>query len=378
MINDKDRCPGCGVFFQKETPGAAGYLPEGKVPDGKTLCQRCFQMRHYGVFKKATIKDRAIKEDILEQVKDCAALFLVVDICQFEVSAAAVEWVQDLNKPVFLVVNKCDMVKNWISQEDITRWVSLRLSIKESQIIPMSARDRQKTSDLRRKIEDTFHRGEKILLLGTTNVGKSTLLSALTGSDIPVTSRLPGTTMGIIIIRGRSGKVSYVDAPGLKESNPWLSRLCPTCLANLIPKKQLKNTIGTMKPGQIMSLGGLGWLEILDCGERGWIKAEAFFSDEINVHLTNAEKMTELVHPYRSDIFSLPCPSCWDSLNGPDYEPQELSMHVNQDLVIPGCGWIALRSGNFSGRIFLPDGVRPIIRPSLIPSEAVRKRALLK
>lgn len=374
MTKDKDRCPGCGVFFQRETPGAAGYLPEGKIPDGKTLCQRCFRMRHYGVLKKASVRDRAIKKDILEQLSDCAALFLVTDICQFEVSSSALEWAKNLNKPVFLIVNKWDMVKNWISQKDMVKWVSLRLSMEEKQIIPMAAKDRQMTSGLRSKIEDTFRQGEKILLMGTTNVGKSTLLSALACSDTPVTSRLPGTTMGIISMAGKNGKLLYVDAPGLGESNPWLSRLCPACLASLIPKKQIKNTFGTMKPGHVMALGAFGWIETDDCGERGWIKTEAFCSDEINVHQTNSEKMSRLIHPYRADIFSFPCLGCWNSLKEPGYSAQPVSLCVNQDLVIPGCGWIALRSGHFSGRVFLPEGVSPVVRPSLIPSQAVRRR----
>lgn len=375
MVDAINRCPGCGAEFQTDNPDGGGYIPSNKTPDGKLVCRRCFQMRHYGVFKKASIKDKVIKEDILGQIKRCSAVFLVVDIGQFEISCEALNWAVEMDKPVFVLVNKCDVLKKWVTPDQISRWVSDRLKLDPKRIIPISAKDRRAMADLRHRIEDTFSPGEAILLLGTTNVGKSTLLSGLICSDTPTVSRLPGTTLGIVEGKGKSGRVLYVDAPGLKESNPWLSRMCPECLVALIPQKGFSNFVFTLKTGQVIALGGLGWLRLDSCGDRGWVKVEVFVPETVTVHATNSDKFKSLCDPFREDIMYPPCPSCWSSLDGPSYTSHPVSIHVNQDLVIPGCGWIALRSGNFSGTLSLPEGVDPVVRPSLIPSEAVRKKA---
>lgn len=367
------RCPGCGALFQKDNTEEAGYIPSDKVPDGKLLCRRCFQMRHYGVLKKASIKDKDIKGNILNQIKRCSAIFLVVDITQFEISSEALNWAVDMDKPVFVIVNKCDVLKRWMTPAQITRWVSDRLHLNPNRIISLSAKDRRAVAGLRHRIEDTFSSGESVLILGTTNVGKSTLLSVLTSNDIPTVSRLPGTTLGIIEGRGRNKNIIYVDAPGLKESNPWLAKMCPACLSSLIPQKTLQNSPATLKPGQTIALGGLGWFDIQDCGERGWVKVESFTPEEVTIHTTNTERFKELCEPFREDLMSPPCPSCWSSLWETTYVEHPLTLHVNQDLVIPGCGWIAVRSGYMSGIISLPEGVTPVVRPCLVPSEAVRK-----
>lgn len=328
-------------------------------------------MKHYGIYRKASIKDRAIKEDIQAQLSACTAIFLVLDITQFEISSSAIDWVADLKKPIFLIVNKCDMLKPWILPKDIRRWVSERLFIKIDFIFPVSAKSHRDMTALRKKIEDTFSPSEKVLLLGTTNVGKSTILSSLTRSDTPTISRLPGTTLGIAEMKGEH--VSYVDVPGLKEANPWLGSLCPDCLVSLIPKKEIKNYSCVMKTGQAIMMGGMGWLVIEDAGERGWVRLEAFAPDGFNIHRTSFKRIEDLTEKHMGEILTPPCPSCWASLGGPHYERHEVAMHVNQELVIPGCGWISLRSGSFSGAVYLPQNVFPVVRPCIIPSESIRK-----
>lgn len=369
-----NRCPGCGALFQRDEPDAAGYIPDGKIPDGKIVCRRCFQMKHYGILKKAKIKDGSIKKDISDEVSGCSAIFLILDICQFEISSSAIEWVSDLDRPVFVIVNKCDILSKWIGYDDITNWVSERLSIPSNRVFPVSAFNRKAVKDLRDRIENGFPQGSKVILLGTTNVGKSTLLTGLTGDDSPTISRLPGTTLGIARIKSRYGNITYVDVPGLKEVNPWLGRLCPTCLAGLIPQKKLQNYSSVLKPSQALSFGGLGWFVLDEAGDRGWLKIEAFGSDELKFHRTGEERLKELMTTYRDDLLAPPCPSCWSSLKGPEYIAHTEKLHVGIDIVIPGCGWFSVRSGYGSGRIYLPEGVEPIVRPSLIPSENKRAK----
>ena len=61
-MEGKRRCPGCGAVFQSVDENLPGYLVPGKNPDEGVLCKRCFQMKHYGVYRKALLADAGFKK----------------------------------------------------------------------------------------------------------------------------------------------------------------------------------------------------------------------------------------------------------------------------------------------------------------------------
>ena len=63
-MEEKKRCPGCGAVFQTADENLPGFLAPGKEPKEGVLCKRCFQMKHYGVFRKALISDPNIQKEL--------------------------------------------------------------------------------------------------------------------------------------------------------------------------------------------------------------------------------------------------------------------------------------------------------------------------
>ena len=88
-MEEKKRCPGCGAVFQTADENLPGFLTPGKEPKEGVLCKRCFQMKHYGVFRKALISDPNIQKELRRQADSCAALFLVLDVTRPEISTGS-------------------------------------------------------------------------------------------------------------------------------------------------------------------------------------------------------------------------------------------------------------------------------------------------
>ena len=128
-MEEKKRCPGCGAVFQTADENLPGYLVPGKEPGEGVLCKRCFQMKHYGVYKKALLSDPNIQKEIARQAADCAALFLVLDVTRPEVSMSDLDWAETLRKPVFLVANKADLLDPRITRKEALTWLANRCGV---------------------------------------------------------------------------------------------------------------------------------------------------------------------------------------------------------------------------------------------------------
>ena len=115
-MEEKKRCPGCGAVFQTADENLPGFLAPGKEPKEGVLCKRCFQMKHYGVFRKALISDPNIQKELRRQADSCAALFLVLDVTRPEISMSDLDWAEELNKPVFLVGTDSRNATNLVNQ----------------------------------------------------------------------------------------------------------------------------------------------------------------------------------------------------------------------------------------------------------------------
>jgi tRNA modification GTPase len=80
-----------------------------------------------------------------------------------------------------------------------------------------------KGSDASERLREGF----EVALVGPPNVGKSTLLNALAGRDVALTSEIAGTTRDLIEVRMEIGglPVTVVDTAGLRESSDRIESL---------------------------------------------------------------------------------------------------------------------------------------------------------
>jgi len=137
------KCKGCGVEIQTSNEEAPGYIPldvlEARLAEGKEVyCKRCF-------------------------------------------------------KNVYYLINKVDLIPKEITPSEIKTWVRNRLKVQSTRIRLLSAKNERGVSGLLR-----FLKGKKekrFITIGVTNVGKSSVLNALAGTNTLTISRYPGTTL---------------------------------------------------------------------------------------------------------------------------------------------------------------------------------------
>jgi len=179
--------------------------------------------------------DQLIPTEILKQARvaleDAAHILFVID-GRTEITAAdrdLVQLLRTLGKPVTLVVNKIDAK----AREDLVpEFYSLGLG----DPFAVSAEHKLGLGDLlghvtesfpafseeqerQREEEETKQRRVKVAIIGRPNVGKSTLLNALVGSERAIVSPIAGTTRDAVDETVVEGNVSYrfVDTAGIRR-----------------------------------------------------------------------------------------------------------------------------------------------------------------
>ena len=127
-----------------------------------------------------------------------------------------------LGKPVSLVVNKVDTGKN---ENLITDFYRLGIAdvfpVSSEHGLGMDALLDHITADFPQEEEEEqpLERGIKVAIIGRPNVGKSTLLNALTGSERAIVSPIAGTTRDAVDEKVEYGGRDYVfvDTAGIRR-----------------------------------------------------------------------------------------------------------------------------------------------------------------
>ncbi len=193
------------------------------------LCQRCYVMRQYNVALKVSVSPEDYPRTIAHLHSKRAIVLLVVDLLDFPGSV----WpdIVDLlgtNKRIILVGNKADLLpqdsEDYLSRvEKSMKEVFLEkcnrgLITHEPDLVStilVSAKTGFNVEDLIDLVYSSwrgarfYSEGADIYLVGTTNVGKSSLFNALLESDLckvaavdrvekAMTSPVPGTTLNLL------------------------------------------------------------------------------------------------------------------------------------------------------------------------------------
>ncbi len=177
--------------------------------------------------------DELIPSEILKQARvalDMADHILFVIDGRTEITSAdrdLAKILRPFGKPVTLVVNKIDVT----AREDLVpEFYSLGLG----EPIPVSAEHRLGLDELLSLVTAPFPKDDpnkeeaeadgdqrriKVAIIGRPNVGKSTLLNALVGSERAIVSPVAGTTRDSVDETVHEGKTSYrfVDTAGIRR-----------------------------------------------------------------------------------------------------------------------------------------------------------------
>ena len=165
-------------------------------------------------------------------LEEAAAIVMVVD-GRTELAASDLELARLLlktGKPLFLAINKIDTEKQQALANEFHR-----LGIRE--LFPISAEHGRGVDELldavlealpsedRITTEGTEDTGEesaseiKVAIIGHPNVGKSTLLNRLTGSERAIVSPVPGTTRDAVdeVVERDGQRFRFIDTAGIRR-----------------------------------------------------------------------------------------------------------------------------------------------------------------
>ncbi|WP_336515607.1 ribosome biogenesis GTPase Der [Pollutibacter soli] len=168
--------------------------------------------------------EREIRKQVLIAVEEASAIVFMVDaatgITAFDDSMA--EIMRRSTKPVFLVVNKVD---NHQRQLEATEFYSLGFE----HVFFLSAISGSGTGELLDAVAELIPEAEekeeenlpKIAIIGQPNVGKSSLLNALVGSERTIVSDIAGTTRDTIHTRYQLFQKDFIliDTAGIRRKS---------------------------------------------------------------------------------------------------------------------------------------------------------------
>ncbi|XP_064415487.1 nitric oxide-associated protein 1 isoform X2 [Latimeria chalumnae] len=226
VVMSDDRCSGCGAVMHCIDPSLAGYLPSEKYKSlleaeslNKAICQRCFLFIHH----QKALDIKVSKEEyrnIVSKIRDKDALvLLMVDL--LELPNSIISDILDLvgeNKNILVLGNKIDLIpgdsKNYLKRIKkqlfdycVNAGIYRGDNIKDIHFI--SAKTGYGVETLISKLQRSWKYKGDVYLVGTTNVGKSTLFNMLLESDYckskaseviqrATISPWPGTTLNLL------------------------------------------------------------------------------------------------------------------------------------------------------------------------------------
>lgn len=363
------RCYGCGAIIQSENVSKIGYVPKASMDKEKVLCQRCFRMKNYHELQKSPLQaDDFLR--ILQKVadEDCLVVYML-DIFDFNGSQIAGIHRHLMNRDLIVVVNKRDVLPKSLKTGRLISWVKRQLKeagVKPLDIILTSMKNKFQIDDVFGAIEH-FREGRNVYVVGTTNVGKSTLINQLiqmfhdkSDEDLSLitTSEFPGTTLDLIEIPLGDGTFIY-DSPGIINIHQMSHYVKEKELKLLLPSSEVKQRVYQLNDKQTLYVGGLARFDFIN-GEKTPVMC--YFSNRLELHRTKLENADGLYNRHltlKPEIASI---TSIDKMKHYDFYLKE----ERADIVISGLGWFSLQGNHQKVRIYVPEGVQVLMRENLI------------
>ncbi len=374
MISKK--CAGCGIELQFEDEKKEGYVPEEKfIMEGDLLCQRCFKIKNYGKNSVNNFKSEDYSKEVLKSVKKSDIILPIFDIIDFEgsFSEEILDYLRDYRSIV--LVNKTDLLPGFVHPAEIADWIKDRLA--EEDIVPeniafISAKNKYGINGVIRKIKSVFPEGKvKAVVLGVSNVGKSSVINLLLGKNKITTSKYSGTTLKSINNKIPDTNITITDTPGLIPKEKRLSDMISVETGlKLVPAGEISRKTFKLGDGQIFMFDAFCRFKVKENEIEDETEGEniykpmfsAYSSKNVKFHVAKEERVEDLL---QGDFFEI--------LKGEEKKKYfenkfvtfETTVEENEDLVISGLGWINVKRGPLTIELTVPEGVKVIVRPSI-------------
>lgn len=365
-MSEKIRCSGCGAVLQTEDQDGIGYIPKQAFENEQSLCQRCFQLKHYNKLVSVSLTS----DDFLEMVstihdKDGIVVHLI-DL--FDVQGTLLRSLPRIvgKKKVILVANKVDLLPKSTNKQKLTQWlytVVKEMGLHVEKIFLISAAKGYFVQDVATYIE-SIRAGKDVYIVGVTNVGKSTFINYLiehstSEKNVITTSYLPGTTLGFIHIPLDDG--SYIiDTPGIVNPKQMVHFVSKKDLKKLIPTKEIKPRVYQLNEQQTLFFGGLIRFDFVRGKRQSFV---CYFSNLLPIHRTKLAKASDLMARQLGKLLTPPSDETF-ALLPPMTKQSYRIKQAKTDIVFSGLGWVTIVHEDATIEVHYPKGIAVTLRSS--------------
>ncbi len=361
------KCIGCGIELQKESSEKQGFIPKTVLESRKDIyCQRCFKIKNYGEYLPVEMTKEDYRKEVGKEAERADVVLAVFDIIDFEGSFD--DEILDIlrEKESIIAINKLDLVPGEKHPSEVSDWVKNRLAdegIAPLDIAILSAKSGYGVNGIIRKLRHFFPEKAKVMVLGTTNVGKSSIINGLLGDKKVTTSKYPGTTLKSLenIIPGT--KLTLIDTPGLIPEGRVSDMVCEECNLKIVPANEISRKTFKLEKDRVLMFGGLLWIKIMDSEKAIF---SAFASKDVSFHETNEGRLEDLLRDHSGDAISPPCEKCRDAYAALLMKKEEWTIEAGEELVFKGLGWISVKRGPLTIEVTIPEGAEIILRDAFI------------
>lgn len=365
-------CLGCGATLQSDNERNPGYVPASAIGKEGTICRRCFRIKHYNEVAEVSLTDADFRR-ILHGIGSSDALVVkIVDLFDFNGSLIPGLHRYIGNNPLLLVGNKLDLLPKQLNTRKMKHWMKVRAhewGLKPVDVVMVSGLKGHNMQELVDKV-DVLRNGRDVYIVGTTNVGKSTIINRLLkdygadgGHDLELTtSRFPGTTLDLIEIP-LDHKSSLYDTPGVINTEQIIHMLSPQELKAIMPAKPVNPKVYQLNEEQTLFLGGYARLDFVQGAPQSFV---IYISNEIPIHRTKLEKADQLFQEHAGELLSPPSKDTLEKLPAMKKHFFSIPKGEKKDIVISGLGWITLQGEAAKLEVQAPKGVAVQLRQSLI------------
>lgn len=372
IMNEQMVCIGCGAAIQHHSPDKAGFLPESvlkkKESTEDVYCKRCFRLRHYNEVQDVELTDDDFLNMLQELNKEEALIVNLIDI--FDLNGSIIPGIQRFagQNPIIFVANKVDLLPKSLKPARLRQRITEQAhnyGIRPQNVYLISALNKHSVEEFMEQLEKE-RKGKSVYIVGTTNVGKSTLVNQIINNateeeNTITTSYFPGTTLGKIEIPLDDNHV-LVDTPGIIQKTQMSYYLTPKELKIATPRKEVKPRAYQLNEGQTVFLGGLARFDyIRGDGNQSFV---FYASNETNLHRTKTEKADELYVNHVGELLTPPLKNSPKPL--PKLKRYEFTIKEPSDIVFSGLGWVAIDDPQTKIAGWVPEGVDVMIRKQLI------------
>lgn len=360
------KCIGCGATLQSTDQTKPGYVAEeilNRVDLDGVRCLRCHKIKNYNLITKNELSTQEYYK-IIKKIAAKDALFVyVLDI--FNLSCTLNKEVIELikGKDVILVCNKMDLMPKSLKEGKLSLWVrhqAKTLGLKVKDIILISVHKKHHIDELI-DLMDRYRKGRHVYVLGSTNVGKSSLINQLLRSegmldyDLITTSLIPATTLNLIEIPFFKKGILY-DTPGLVNDDNILSLVDAKDFKQIMPKTEIRPSVYQLNPLQSLLIGGFACFNYLEGEKNNFV---TYFANTLEIKRSKYERAVEIFPSKIYDMFKI------NTLNL-EFETHEFVLDKPSDIIISGLGFIAVKEAGAKVSVSVIKGCGVIVREPII------------